>query len=934
MKNEKMGQRNSFAVLIVVCSLLFVFGCSNALLEKGGEGVSADLSAGYGAVAVNLAAGTARTVMPVVGLESLTLEYWFAKNGEAAQKKEPDGSRFILETGVYTLTVKGFVRANDPDALAAQGEASFTIASGTVAETVNLVLRPLASEGEGSLEFGLRYPADARVEVLALTLIAGGSSFDLLDLDISSQGSDPVALSGTKTGIPAGYYLLQVRLKNGEGGVAGKSEVVHIYRNLTAKTALAAYTFTAGDFKAPEKLPTPGNIRILADNQTLLVLWDPVPAADSYEARYSRLHDAPEQAEGSRNSNAARLELTGLANGANYRIWIRAKNTAGASSDFSAEAQGTPAEPSGPPAVPAPALETAPESLKVGWPAAASATDYEVRWTTGPLPEYAGSKNIALTGGEPSWTITGLANFTSYNVWVRSKNSKGFSAYSETLSGTPGLDGGGNAVVPAGTPPKPQVESAPGELRVVIAGAAGALGYEIWRGDFADVALAHKDGELTEPGEIVLQGLGGGAWYVWVRARNAAGFSPWSEAASATADAPAAPGTPAAPVLTPGNNAVGATWASVAGAALYDIFYREAGASPGLYSKAGSSASGTYTLNGVNNGSAWEFALAARNASGPGALGPSSTITLPPSAPRPLRVTATHAKPGTLTASWDAVSGATGYRIYWAESNDIAAAALAGTYAAPAETDLALPAGKRYYLWIRAFNAGGDSPLSGATERILPTDFFQSLADLASWLGGSAANTLATPYVLALRGVNLGRGSGGDAGDALRILYNTFQGRYLALDLDACTGATIGFGSAYGQSSAGRPDKDRLVAVVLPSETTRVGFVNFQNCVNLESVEFPPGLHSVGDNAFNGCASLQSADLPASLRSIGTGGFSGCSGLQRLTVRAATPPALGSNAFSGCPAALPILVPAAGVEAYKTAAGWSERAAYIAALEE
>ena len=565
----------------------------------------------------------------------------------------------------------------------------------------------------------------------------------------------------------------------------------------------------------------------------------------------------------------------------------------------------------------------------------AAATDYEVRWTTGPSPDYARSRDIVLTGGEPAWAVTGLANFTRYNLWVRAKNSKGFSAYSDVLGGTPGLDGSGSATVPAGTPAKPQVESAPGELRVVTAAVAGALGCEVWHGDSADVTLARKDGELAGPGEFVLQGLGGGTWYVWVRARNAAGFSPWSEAASAVAEAPAAPGTPAAPVLTPGSNAIGAAWASVAGALSYDIFYREAGANPGLYRKAGSSAAGTYTLTGVNNGFAWELAVAARNASGPGALGPSSTITLPPSAPRPLRVTAAHTKPVKLTASWDAVPGATGYRIYWAESDNPAAAVqYGGTYFVPAETDLTLPAGKRYYLWVRAFNAGGDSPPSGTTERMLPTNFFQSLAELASWLGDSAANSLATPYVLALRGVNLGRGSGGDAGDALRILYDTFKGRYLALDLDACTGATIGFGTAYGQYSSGRPDKDKLVSVVLPATATRAGFVNFEDCVNLESVEFPPGLASVGDNAFKGCVSLRAADLPATLRAIGAGAFSGCSALQTLTVRAASPPALGINALSGCPATMPVLVPAASVAAYKAAAGWSGRAAYITALEE
>ena len=54
-----------------------------------------------------------------------------------------------------------------------------------------------------------------------------------------------------------------------------------------------------------------------------------------------------------------------------------------------------------------------------------------------------------------------------------------------------------------------------------------------------------------------------------------------------------------------------------------------------------------------------------------------------------------------------------------------------------------------------------------------------------------------------------------------------------------------------GNNSAGRTDRDRQVPVALPATATRAGFVNFQDCVNLESLGFPPRLTSVGDSAFN-----------------------------------------------------------------------------------
>lgn len=261
MNNEEQRAKSGskgITLLFAICYLLFVSGCSGIFLEKprehqGQETGSPGVPDGFGTVEVSLSGRTARTVMPdPVGLDRLSLEYWFAGNGGAPEKKEPSEGKFILETGTYTLTVKGFLTANDPESLAAQGEKSFTLTAGTAAETVNVTLRPVVTgEGTGSLEFGLRYPSGVTVETLTLTRIAGEESpIDLLDPVPGTSGTDPVTLSGTKNNIPVGYYLLRAVLKNGSTTEIGKTEVVHIYQNLTAKTTLAGYTFTNGDFEA------------------------------------------------------------------------------------------------------------------------------------------------------------------------------------------------------------------------------------------------------------------------------------------------------------------------------------------------------------------------------------------------------------------------------------------------------------------------------------------------------------------------------------------------------------------------------------------------------------------------------------------------------------------------------------------------------------
>jgi hypothetical protein len=82
------------------------------------------------------------------------------------------------------------------------------------------------------------------VEYLTLTRIAGAETIDLTT-GVTPSGGDPLVFSGEKTGIASGYYWLNVRIRDGAGRYAGKSEATHIYQNLTAQ---AVYAFTAEDF--------------------------------------------------------------------------------------------------------------------------------------------------------------------------------------------------------------------------------------------------------------------------------------------------------------------------------------------------------------------------------------------------------------------------------------------------------------------------------------------------------------------------------------------------------------------------------------------------------------------------------------------------------------------------------------------------------------
>jgi hypothetical protein len=227
----------------------FAFGgCSGFFLAKPSDnsgGPVTGLSRSFGSITVNLSQGAERTLIPSLILDHLYLEYLFAKDGGTPAPKTPEGDKFILEPGTYRLEVRAFVDAAK-EKLAAQGDADFAVSAGR-AGTVNLSLRPVTSGGgTGSLNFSLEYPAGAEPEIFTLSPIAGEE--DPIDLKTagSVSGVDPVSFSGTKTGIPLGYYLLQVVLRDESGALAGRTEVAYVYQNLAVQ---AAYTFSADDFR-------------------------------------------------------------------------------------------------------------------------------------------------------------------------------------------------------------------------------------------------------------------------------------------------------------------------------------------------------------------------------------------------------------------------------------------------------------------------------------------------------------------------------------------------------------------------------------------------------------------------------------------------------------------------------------------------------------
>lgn len=169
-----------------------------------------------------------------------------------------------------------------------------------------------------------------------------------------------------------------------------------------------------------------------------------------------------------------------------------------------------------------------------------------------------------------------------------------------------------------------------------------------------------------------------------------------------------------------------------------------------------------------------------------------------------------------------------------------------------------------------------------------------------------------------------GRGGTGDdytAGFGARITSNTYNGG----------SGLIKFNGDVTKVKFGFTGCSTLRTVTLPSSVTEIGTSAFDGCTGLVSVNIPNGVTSIGWLAFYGCTSLVTIEIPASVTSIGDDAFRECNALKTVYVDAVIPPSLGNNVFLNNASGRLIKVPAASVQAYKTASGWSSYASSIVA---
>jgi sugar lactone lactonase YvrE/fibronectin type 3 domain-containing protein len=369
------------------------------------------------------------------------------------------------------------------------------------------------------------------------------------------------SLSKTITGLTNGTtYYVWVKAKNSAGS-SGESP--------------AALAIPLGDAAAPA---------LSAANGRLTASWAAVEGATQYDVFYGAAAMPPESPAQAVSSTST--TISGLTNGVTYHVWVRGRNATGAGA-LGASASARPVGDIG-----AVTLTPGNGQLTAAWAAVDGAEQYEVYCGTSTTPPASPAQTVSAA----STTMSGLTNGTTYYVWVKAKNANGAGAVSAMASGIP-IGNMGAVTLTAGSC----------QLTASWAAVTGADQYEVFCG--TSTTMPASPAQTVSATSATVGGLTGGAYYVWVRPKNASGAGAVSARVSTTVL-----GNIGAVTLTVGSGQLTASWAAVAGATQYEVYY---GTSTTMPASPAQTVSGTSAaITGLTNGTTYYVWIKAKNANG------------------------------------------------------------------------------------------------------------------------------------------------------------------------------------------------------------------------------------------------------------------------------------------------------------------------------
>ncbi|MCM1056092.1 MAG: DUF6531 domain-containing protein [Firmicutes bacterium] len=298
--------------------------------------------------------------------------------------------------------------------------------------------------------------------------------------------------------------------------------------------------------------------------------------------------------------------------------------------------------------------------MTISWDPVSGATGYNVYFN-----------NLTYNPTNTSITITGLPANHSYTYQVRAKNASEVGTYSDarTVSTVPSAPASSGVSAVAGND----------SVTVSWGAVAGAESYDV---------LFNGTVHNVKTNSATIAGLTANTSYTYqIRVRNADGAGSYSSAKTIRT----APDVPAATAVS-ATNRVTVSWSAVSGASSYDLLFDGT-----TYRVTGTNK----VISGLTAGAVCTYQVRSNSASGSSSYSAAKTIMVAPNTPVGISATATS---DSVTVSWTAAAGASGYEVYFGgKTYETAATSLKIT---------GLAYNTKYNYQVRSKNAGGTSAYS------------------------------------------------------------------------------------------------------------------------------------------------------------------------------------------------------------------------------
>ena len=309
-------------------------------------------------------------------------------------------------------------------------------------------------------------------------------------------------------GLDDGSYFVEVYATRNAGGIVATNR---------ADSASGQLTYTLPDFSKDiavkvrpcTPLSTPAGVSASSGNYTdhVRVTWDSALGAAAYEVWRGT------QSDSSLASNlgdyASPFDDSNVIPGTTYYYWVKARNECW-TSDFSSSDSGYACVVLSAPTSVYASDGSYTNKVQVTWDSVFGATGYEVWRGTDNDSSSASKLGDYASPFDDYSAIPG----TTYYYWVKATSECWTSDFSSSDSGyacpIPSAPTGVSASDGAYTD----------RIRVTWDSVPGATGYEVWRSDFDNLALANKLGDLNrlffDDNTVITEK----SYYYWVKARN------------------------------------------------------------------------------------------------------------------------------------------------------------------------------------------------------------------------------------------------------------------------------------------------------------------------------------------------------------------------------------------------------------------------------